>query len=98
MKLPITTTKTTTSFVEFDTPCYYKKEYGTLIVKIYEDGILQVSKEHISNYRFEETEYSTDKHYVELIRELLEKGIPVTKEEFDAAYTLTANHLNIIAS
>lgn len=95
MKLPIKVTHT--SYVEFDTPSYYKSKHGIITAKIYDDGIMQVGKEHISNYRFEKTHYSTDQHYVDLIRELLETGIPITKKEFDEAYTITANHLNIIS-
>ena len=47
MKLPIITTKT--SYVEFDTPCYYQSKYGSFY-KIYETGMLSVYKEMIDNY------------------------------------------------
>jgi len=94
MKLPITTTHT--SYVEFDTPTYYQSKWGNIYYKIYETGILSVHTEQICNF-YIESNSKVDKYAVDKIRDLLETGIPITKEEFMEQYTLSANHLNIIA-
>ena len=94
MKLPIKITKT--SFVEFDTPCYYECKWSGTYYKIYETGLLKVNTDTILNAFINDT---TDSEYwVKQIRELLETGIPITKEQFYERYTITSNHLNIIAS
>lgn len=93
MKLPIVVTNT--SYVEFDTPCYYKSPYDSY-VKIYDTGYLKVSKEAIMNYNLESG--FNQKYYVDEIRELLEKGTPITEAEFKEAMQFTYTHLNIIAS
>jgi len=95
MKLPITISKT--SYVEFDTPTYYRAKWGDIYYKIYESGILSVYKESINNFYLSKDNSVTDQYTIDKIRELLEKGIPITKEEFMEQYTLSANHLNIIA-
>ena len=96
MKLPITTSHT--SYVEFDTPTYYQNKWGGIYYKIYDTGILCINKEQISNFYLNDDKGVADKFTVDKIRDLLETGIPSTKEEFIEQFTITANHLNIIAS
>lgn len=95
MKLPITTSHT--SYVEFDTPTYYQCKYGNIFYKIYETGILSVYKEAIHNFYLTDHNSVSDKYTVDKIRELLETGIPITKEEFQEQFAITFNHLNIIS-
>ena len=95
MKLPIITTKT--SYVEFETPCYYQSKYGSFY-KIYETGMLSVYKEMIDNYYILDAKGNPDEFTVNKVRDLLETGIPITKEEFYQQFTITMNHLSIVAS
>ena len=95
MKLPITINKT--SYVEFETPCYYQSKYGSFY-KIYETGMLSVYKEMIDNFYILDAKGNPDEFTVNKVRELLETGIPITKEEFLKQFQITVNHLNIIAS
>lgn len=95
MKLPIITTKT--SYVEFETPCYYQSKYGSFY-KIYETGMLSVYKEMIDNYYILDAKGNPDEFTVNKVRDLLETGIPITKEEFLQQFTITMNHLSIVAS
>ena len=95
MKLPITISKT--SYVEFDTPTYYRAKWGDIYYKIYESGILSVYKESINNFYLSDYNSKVDQYTVDKIRELLETGIPITKEEFQEQFAITFNHLNIIA-
>jgi len=94
MKLPITTTHI--SYVEFDTPSYYQSKWGNIFYKIYETGILSVQTEQICNF-YIESNSKVDQYAVDKIRDLLETGIPVTKQEFDEQWTIAMNHLNIVA-
>lgn len=94
MKLPITTSHTT--YLEFDTPAYYQSKWGTSYHKIYDTGIISVRTEQINNF-YLDSGGKADKYTVDTIRELLETGIPITKEEFDQQFTIAFNHLNIIA-
>jgi hypothetical protein len=95
MKLPIITTKT--SYVEFDTPAYYQSKYGSFY-KIYETGMLSVYKDMIDNYYILDAKGNPDEFTVNKVRELLETGTPITKEEFNQQFKITMNHLSIIAS
>jgi len=95
MKLPIITTKT--SYVEFDTPAYYQSKYGSFY-KIYETGMLSVYKDMIDNYYILDAKGNPDEFTVNKVRDLLETGIPITKEEFNQQFTITMNHLSIVAS
>lgn len=95
MKLPIITTKT--SYVEFDTPAYYKSKRGSYY-KIYETGMVSIYKEAIDNYYILDANGNPDEFTVNKVRELLETGTPITKEEFLQQFQITVNHLNIIAS
>lgn len=95
MKLPITTSHT--SYVEFETPCYYQSKYGTGMYKIYENGYISVSNESIHNFYLEDYNTHTNQYVIKQIRELLEDGIPVTKQEFEEQFEITSTHLNIIA-
>ena len=96
MRLPITTTNT--SYVEFDTPTYYQSKWSGFYYKIYDTGIISVNKESITNFYLNDDKGIADKYAVDKIRDLLETGIPITKQEFDEQFTITFNHLNIIAS
>lgn len=95
MRLPIITTHT--SYVEFDTPTYYQSKWGNIYYKIYETGVLSVFKESINNFYLTDHKDKPDQYTVDKIRELLETGIPITKEEFQEQFTITFNHLNIIS-
>ena len=94
MKLPITTSHT--SYVEFETPCYYKSKWGNHLYKIYETGILIVHTDQICNFYIEVND-KVNQYAVDKIRDLLETGIPVAKQEFDEQWTIAMNHLNIVA-
>ena len=94
MKLPITTSHT--SYVEFDTPCYYQSKWVNIYYKIYNTGIQSVFTEAIHN-SYIEADDKVDQYAVNKIREILETGIPITKEEYQEQFNITLNHLNIIA-
>ena len=93
MKLPITTTHT--SYVEFDTPCYYEDNYNNKIA-IYDTGYIKVGRDSIISSSIE-TSFNKEFHIKE-IRELLETGKPITEAEFKQAMEFTYTHLNILAS
>jgi len=95
MKLPITINKT--SYVEFDTPAYYESKYGSFH-KIYETGMISVYKDMIDNFYILDRKGNPDEFTVNKVRELLETGIPITKDEFLQEFNKTFIHLNIIAS
>jgi hypothetical protein len=94
MKLPIITTKT--SYVEFDTPCYYQSKYGSFY-KIYETGMLSVYRDMVDNYYILDSKGNPDEFTVNKVRDLLETGTPITKDQFLEEFNKTFVHLNIIA-
>lgn len=96
MKLPIITTKT--SYVEFDTPAYYTRSYGGFFYKIYDTGIISVTETSVIDFPINDSKNEINTDTVVRIRELLEKGVPISKEEFDQEYRKAINHINIIAS
>ena len=96
MKLPIITTKT--SYVEFDTPAYYTRSYGGFFYKIYDTGIISVTDTSVIDFPINDSKNEINTDTVVRIRELLEKGVPISKEEFEQEYRKAINHINIIAS
>jgi hypothetical protein len=96
MKLPIITTKT--SYVEFETPAYYTRSYGGFFYKIYDTGIISVAETSVIDFPINDHKNEINTDTVVRIRELLEKGVPISKEEFEQEYRKAINHLNIIAS
>jgi hypothetical protein len=52
----------------------------------------------IDNYYILDAKGNPDEFTVNKVRELLETGTPITKDEFNHQFTITMNHLSIIAS
>jgi hypothetical protein len=77
----LTVKKQVEETVEFETPVYYKDWIGNFH-HINETGQLTTVRQKMINMW--EPEHTT--HYTEAIEEILRRGEPCTKEEFEKAY------------
>lgn len=93
MKLPIIVKNT--SYLEFETPCYYEDRLGRFF-KFYDTGYVTVSTNLICNHFIDID--NPNEYLIKEVREVLEKGKPITEQEFNKQFTITANHISIICS
>lgn len=93
MKLPIIVKNT--SYLEFETPCYYEDYLGRFF-KFYDTGYIVVSTNSIINHFIDID--NPNEYLIREVREILEKGKPITEQEFNKQFTITVNHISIICS
>ena len=93
MKLPIIVKNT--SYLEFDTPCYYEDRLGRFF-KIYDTGYVAVSTNSIFNHFIDID--NPNEYLIKEIRDLLESGKPISEQDFNKQFTITVNHISILCS
>ena len=93
MKLPIIVKNT--SYLEFETPCYYEDRFGRFF-KFYDTGYVTVNTNSIFNHFINLDK--PDEYLIKEVREVLETGKPITEQEFINQFTITVNHISILCS